>query len=1424
MNCLPALYQGAPPRLTQNGARLRWRPDPFMPAAREGGLVTGVTLLQGVREALAANGYNYPMSHLEIMVADSEWSRLEKIPRAEWATRLIRPGEFIQVGLRYLGGGGGGKNPMRTLLTVLVALTATAVAYWVPTLGPVAAMEWAGVFGAALGAVTAIGGMMLVNAIAPLSTPKLNDSSGGAEQVWSIDGIQNRADLYGMVPFILGRVRFAPRYGARPYTLLKGQDQYSRYLFVAAGRNRLSDLRIGDTSIDFFKGVEYVVHENWRGEAFKLFPAAVFEENVNITLTGDGGRYIQTTADGTVRVETEINFTQGLSGIDKKNRRYARTVEFEILWRPKGSEEWTSPFGEQRVNASSTVVRFSGLGNRTFNIYAAADGSITTTETANSDSSTGWSGVTLIASASFAGTFDGGVVTFNYAPGAKVQLESTVEVFKRVEEYPISSVIYVSYVITVSASAGTAERRTARISAATLTPFRHGFSWPAGGGQYEVAITRLTPNHDPNDTGTTILENSVWSVIRSVSDGKVINYDNAPLTVIELEIKASDQLNGHVQEFNALFESYCPVWNGSEWVEEPSNNAAAVAMLVCTTPHVRRVKVDDPYQQLNLDEWQGFYEWCADQGWTYNGVQTGQELVRQVLSNVLASARAAFTFPNGKLGVTWDGTDKPAVYVFDPRNSWGFKASKTFVLEQPHGLRVRFLNEEKDYQEDERIVYADDYDHTNATNIIEVEFDGVTNAGLIYKLARLRLADSMWRSETYEFSTDFAFLCVNKGDRIQMGHDVPMWGLRQARVLDVKYADYDMESMNRAALLQLATERQKELAPDRTLAEFVEWLKGLETARIRQMIQEAGVKDESRVTAIILDDLVSMETGKEYGLKCYETGRSANTYSIKAQNASTNELELYLPIPTHDAPQPGQLAHFGYSGRESHDLIVVGINTNDNLSATIYAQDYSAEEIHAAMTGPIPPWNSDISLPSRWQYSKPERPMITRVRTDEYVLQQLADGSLIPRIMVNYTQPEKQNVELQAVYLEYRELGEDNTWINAGYSSGSTGSVYASNVSEGVDYELRLYAVSTTGVSSEYSSVRTAKVIGRTTPPPAPIAVHIDGTRIWWEMPEDYPIDVRGWEVWIGYDAEDPFSYAKRVTTPSTTQMEFDAARYAGNARRVWIRTVDDIGLTSEPVSVGISLGDILLNNVIFEMLERADRNWPGIMQNGTLDNGRIVPEYANYLWNRPALWGVDHLWANEATYSVSYTSAFLLPTRLHNSWLSIHPELPDGGLASIEYCFGEGAPLWDRIRLWTGERLWAWNDKSAFQPMPDKVWIQEEEIIAVRVTTVPGSFGSIDEIRWVFDVEDEIDKADNLFVPVEGARVPFSKPFREITNIVFGVEYQQGDTVKTALWLDKGVIMDDRVVAGPLIQCVDLNNIPVAGIVDVTMQGVKGA
>lgn len=1057
---------------------IRYRPDIMSLRTVDLRTPPGVSLLEGVRRALLEAGHSPSLLDRVSICVNGDL-----IPAEQWHRRLIEPGDYISlhVPMRGGGGGGGGKNVLGTIGMAVVAIVAMAVTWgaatwavgaagagWGAAAAGATSFSIMGVgglslggfaFAAAAGMATMTLGMMAVNALAPPTMPKMNAalSSDGVQQgerIWSITGTRNSMELYGKIPLVLGKVRFAPRIGAKPYTFLSGNDQYARFLYVVMGRNRVSDPRLGDTSLDQYATKRVVIHEEWRGEPFEFFADRIHEEDVSLELKASAGWQTRTTRRETTQVSLQFDFPQGMMSINnKKGKRYEETVQIAVEYSPAGKNDW---------RAAGPVFSYTGK---------------------------------------------------------------------------------------------------------TMVPQRRGYSfYPAGddGGQYDVRVRRLTPDGD-NSGNMTYLTMSSWTLIRSLVPGSPIVYQNRPLTVIELEIKATEQLSGNLDDFNCLFESYAPIWKDGEWREEPTNLPSSLALLLATSRVIRRPTT---MEAMDLDTYRNFQSWCEKHGWMFNQVITDGDMVQGILHSVLSAARASYTHRNGLHSVVWDDPDAPAVFLYGPRNSWGFKGSKMFYKTAPQALRMRFLNEEKSYQEDERVVYADGYDASNAVEIIEWEQDGVTSPELIYKHGRLRLADLTLRPESYEFQTDFSFLCVERGDRIRCVHDVTMWGMAQARVMEVIPE----------------TPETPDAAP-------------------------------TRAVGIVIDEYVTMAADKNYAVRICTPDNASLHFSIRTDPGdSTRELYFPTPIPLSQAPRFDDLLAFGVAERETADLQVLSVEPGDNLTAVISCQD-AAPGVYKAIDGPIPPWDSMITEDSPYRRGAPNVPLAQDIITDERALLSVAGVGLLPRIMVTYRVPEKRGVTVAGIDARIRVAGGGSGWTRADVTYVDASVFYINGVDELETYEFQMRALSSLGVASEFSPTYTAEVVGRTTPPPAPVRVMIENTKIWWEMPEFVPLDVVGWHVYMSFDAEDTFEMGKMISRGTLPTREFDLAPWWGWARRAWVVTVDELGLTSEPVSVLINAGDVAVNNVIYTVSER-ERHWPGRIANGKLVEECVIAESRYPFWN----------------------------------------------------------------------------------------------------------------------------------------------------------------------------------------------------------------
>ena len=150
-----------------------------------------------------------------------------------------------------------------------------------------------------------------------------------------------------------------------------------------------------------------------------------------------------------------------------------------------------------------------------------------------------------------------------------------------------------------------------------------------------------------------------------------------------------------------------------------------------------------------------------------------------VISAVVVDQRVSVTSPAtgqvGGSGAARCGGGNRSSECFD-RYSYGYSGRKQFI-DLPHALKVRFINPDKEWQEDERIVYADGYGAENAERFETVDMMGCTSPEQAWREGRYHLAVGKLRPETHEVFQDVEALRATDGDLVMFAHDVILVGL-----------------------------------------------------------------------------------------------------------------------------------------------------------------------------------------------------------------------------------------------------------------------------------------------------------------------------------------------------------------------------------------------------------------------------------------------------------------------------------------------------------------------------------------------------------------------------------------------------------------------------------------------------------------------
>ena len=369
-------------------------------------------------------------------------------------------------------------------------------------------------------------------------------------------------------------------------------------------------------------------------------------------------------------------------------------------------------------------------------------------------------------------------------------------------------------------TSGTLVRNTANYSVG-LTKFngrKDAFSYTVGqkvpAGRYRVQVRRLTDDRSDLEDKYMAFSTLVLQTVTGSQSGTPIiepldrnpmdpAFSTVRLTRTAIRVRATNQLNGNIEGINALVQTICPDWTPatSTWDVKATNNPASLFLYVLQHPaNPFRVKQSEVLTKINKDAIRDWWIFCNAQGFTFNDIVAQTRSVLDILRDIAAAGRGSPAMVDGKWTIILDTLKTGIIQHFTPHNSWGFESSK-MLPKIPDGLKVTFLNEEMGYQQDELIVYNTNYGPFNNTlpdgsyqlGIIgaeifeQISLPGTTNIRQANIHARWHYAQAKLRPELYSLNTDLEYLVCNRGDRVKVRHDVPMWGTASGRIKDVVY-------------------------------------------------------------------------------------------------------------------------------------------------------------------------------------------------------------------------------------------------------------------------------------------------------------------------------------------------------------------------------------------------------------------------------------------------------------------------------------------------------------------------------------------------------------------------------------------------------------------------------------------------------------
>lgn len=429
------------------------------------------------------------------------------------------------------------------------------------------------------------------------------------------------------------------------------------------------------------------------------------------------------------------------------------------------------------------------------------------------------------------------------------------------------------------------------------------YNWtPPTRGRYEFRLRRNDIDWDRIDQSPytwKIISISQWTAIRSFRPEVPVKFPY-PLAQAAIDARATEQLNGSIEDFSVVGYSVCPDWDHATqtWITRETRNPASLFRYVLQhNAFVRRV-ADAKIDLERLQYWHGR---CVALGLTYDRYHDFTSPLSEVLADIAAAGRAKPIRRAGKFSVAIDEIGKPVTAWIGPRNSRNFSSKQSFVR-PPDAFRITFKDRTNNYEDAERLIPRPGF-VGDAVEIEELSLPGVTDPETAYREGVRRHVEIQFRRVEYSVSQSYEVLTAERLDRVQLSHYIFNAAQKQARV---------------------------------TTAEG---------------------------SIVTLDDFVEMEDGGTYIVIFRRPPATEDEPDIgleRAVVAVAGQSMTLLLDGDGDLPEPGDLAIFGPASLVAIDAVVKEITRGDGMERNLTFVDYAPQIFEIADSIVVPGWNGAV--------------------------------------------------------------------------------------------------------------------------------------------------------------------------------------------------------------------------------------------------------------------------------------------------------------------------------------------------------------------------------------------------------------------------------------------------------------------------------
>lgn len=285
-------------------------------------------------------------------------------------------------------------------------------------------------------------------------------------------------------------------------------------------------------------------------------------------------------------------------------------------------------------------------------------------------------------------------------------------------------------------------------------------------GKWDIAVTMVTAEVLP---GQNVQRRCAWSELQTIRPESPLALDR-PTGIVEMRVKATHQLNGALDNYNALVSRLCPDWdeNQGRWISRATSSPASLYRLALQSPNNPKPVADAGVDLVTLQE---FHKFCRVRDLKYDRVLEEDGRLDEKLAEIASAGRGLPRHDGVRYSVVIDRPrDLPVVDHVSPRNSWSFETQITYI-DPPHGFRVPFLDATNDYKPAERIVPWPG--HTGPVTLTEqLDLPGKTDPDEIWVESRRRMYEATYRFATHTCLQGGPVRSATRGDLVMLNTDV----------------------------------------------------------------------------------------------------------------------------------------------------------------------------------------------------------------------------------------------------------------------------------------------------------------------------------------------------------------------------------------------------------------------------------------------------------------------------------------------------------------------------------------------------------------------------------------------------------------------------------------------------------------------------